>query len=209
MKVKDILNEVQNHIAREIQEFLGWTVDAGIADKITSSRNLRLIEGSIDGMYVLLDDDHRIALRLDMAGYHGTQGAKVLDYNKVAPNYVDHTEPFSFSNLDEDAAGGSTGAGAIAGSRGLLFDHPKRKLRTKQPKNPKSFTDRYKVTEKWDKEAELNPEKKGMFKGRSKESIESELAKLKASGPHKKGSTQFTKEKELNFAKRAKSGWKK
>jgi len=56
---------------------------------------------------------------------------------------------------------------------------------------------------------ELNPEKKGMFKGKNKSELMSQYNKLKASGPHKKGSPAFTKMKELAFAIRAKSGWGK
>jgi hypothetical protein len=64
------------------------------------------------------------------------------------------------------------------------------------------------VEEKWAGDTKLNPEKKGMFKGKSKADLESELSHLKKSGPHEKGSAGYTKEKELNFAIRAKSGWK-
>lgn len=61
--------------------------------------------------------------------------------------------------------------------------------------------------ENWNEPNAVHPSKKGMFKGKSKSELESELSKLKASGPHKKGSPEYTKEKELQFAIRAKSGW--
>lgn len=64
------------------------------------------------------------------------------------------------------------------------------------------------LEEKWKDEVDINPSKKGMFAGKSKAELESELAALKKSGPHKEGSSEFTKEKELNFALRAKSDWK-
>lgn len=64
------------------------------------------------------------------------------------------------------------------------------------------------LDEKWGGDTHLNPKKKGMFKGKNKSELESELSHLKKSGPHKKGSADYTKEKELNFAIRAKSGWK-
>jgi hypothetical protein len=64
------------------------------------------------------------------------------------------------------------------------------------------------LEEKWAGGAKLNPAKKGMFKGKSKADLESELAKLHKSGPHKKGSPEYTKQQELNFAIRAKSEWK-
>ena len=63
------------------------------------------------------------------------------------------------------------------------------------------------LDEKFDKEAKINPAKKGMFKGKTKEELKSQLAKLKASGPHKLGSKENTKMKELQFAIRAKSNW--
>lgn len=65
------------------------------------------------------------------------------------------------------------------------------------------------LMEKWSEEANVPESKKGMFKGRAKADLESELAKLKKSGPHKKGSPEYTKEKELMFAIRAKSDWGK
>lgn len=65
------------------------------------------------------------------------------------------------------------------------------------------------VNEKWEGEHKLNPKKKGMFKGRDKASLQAEYNKLKKSGPHKKGSAQYTKMKELMFALRSKGGWKK
>ena len=65
------------------------------------------------------------------------------------------------------------------------------------------------LDEKWGGDTELNPAKKGMFKGKTKAELEKQLAALHKSGPHKKGSPEYTKQQELNFAIRAKSGWKK
>ncbi len=65
------------------------------------------------------------------------------------------------------------------------------------------------VSEKWDSTYKTPESKKGMFKGKTKADLEADLAKLKKSGPHKEGTSEFTKEKELNFAIRAKSGWEK
>lgn len=64
------------------------------------------------------------------------------------------------------------------------------------------------LDEKWAGDTKLNPEKKGMFKGKSKADLEKQLARLHKTGPHKKGSPEYTKQQELNFAIRAKSGWK-
>ena len=65
------------------------------------------------------------------------------------------------------------------------------------------------LEEKWAGGATLNPEKKGMFKGKTKADLEKQLAALHKTGPHKKGTPEYTKQQELNFAIRAKSGWKK
>jgi hypothetical protein len=65
-----------------------------------------------------------------------------------------------------------------------------------------------KLSEAWKEEVVVNPSKKGMFKDKTVTELESELVRLKKSGPHKEGSPEFTKEKEINFALRAKSGWK-
>jgi hypothetical protein len=64
------------------------------------------------------------------------------------------------------------------------------------------------LDEKWSGDTKLNPEKKDMFKGKSKAELEKQLATLHKSGPHKKGSPEYTKQQELNFAIRAKSNWK-
>jgi len=65
------------------------------------------------------------------------------------------------------------------------------------------------VEEEWDEETETPASKKGMFDGKSKAELKSAYNKLKASGPHKQGSPEFTKMKELAFAIRAKGDWGK
>jgi hypothetical protein len=65
------------------------------------------------------------------------------------------------------------------------------------------------LDEKIEGGVKLNPEKKGMFDGKTKSELMSQYNKLKASGPHKLGSAENTKMKELAFAIRAKSGWGK
>ena len=70
------------------------------------------------------------------------------------------------------------------------------------------WDEKHKLDEKWAGDTKLNPAKKGMFKGKTKAELEKELTKLHKSGPHKRGSPEDTKQKELNFAIRAKSGWK-
>jgi X-linked retinitis pigmentosa GTPase regulator len=65
------------------------------------------------------------------------------------------------------------------------------------------------LDEKWNKKGVVNPKKKGMFKGKTKAELETQLSNLKKKGPHKRGSKEDIKMKELNFAIRAKSGWPK
>lgn len=65
------------------------------------------------------------------------------------------------------------------------------------------------INEKWGKETKVAPSEKGKYKGKSESELKSELAKINKSGPHKKGSPEYEKMKELQFAIRAKSGWGK
>jgi hypothetical protein len=65
------------------------------------------------------------------------------------------------------------------------------------------------VQEKWDTETKVSPEEKGKYQGKSKAELQKQYNALKARGPHKKGSPDFGKMRELAFAIRAKSGWGK
>lgn len=60
------------------------------------------------------------------------------------------------------------------------------------------------ILEKWEHEASINPEKKGMFDGKTVIQLEHELNALRKAGPHPQGSVGFVKMKELEFAIRAK-----
>ena len=65
------------------------------------------------------------------------------------------------------------------------------------------------MKEKWDAETKVAPSEKGKYAGKDKAELTKAYNKLKASGPHKKGSPEFGKMRELAFAIRAKSGWGK
>jgi hypothetical protein len=65
------------------------------------------------------------------------------------------------------------------------------------------------VKEKWDADTEVSPSEKGKYKGKSKAELTSAYNKLKKSGPHKKGSPEYGRMRELAFAIRAKSDWGK
>lgn len=80
---------------------------------------------------------------------------------------------------------------------------------TTQQLNEGKAAKKDRVEEKWDKETKVAPSEKGKYKGVGLEQLRSRLAKLKKSGPHKKGSKEYGTMKELQFAIRAKTGWGK
>jgi hypothetical protein len=63
------------------------------------------------------------------------------------------------------------------------------------------------MSEKWEGGAEV--EKTGEYAGKTTAELKSMLAKLHKSGPHKRGSPEEKKMHQINFALRAKGGWKK
>lgn len=63
------------------------------------------------------------------------------------------------------------------------------------------------LDEKWAGDAKVKPT--GEYKGKSKEELKAMLAKLQKSGPHGKDSPEAKKQRQINFALRAKGGWKK
>ena len=65
------------------------------------------------------------------------------------------------------------------------------------------------VTEKWGTATKVSPSEKGKHSDKSVAELRSQLAKLKKSGPHKKGSKEYGTMRELQFAIRAKTGWGK
>lgn len=65
------------------------------------------------------------------------------------------------------------------------------------------------VDEKWDTETKVSPEERGKYRGKTKAELLKSYNALKASGPHKKGSKEYSRMRELAFAIRAKSGWGK
>lgn len=64
-----------------------------------------------------------------------------------------------------------------------------------------------KIEEKWDVDYKVSPSEKGKYDGMTVSELESELKKLKDSGPHEMGTAAYGKMKELMFAIRAKTGW--
>lgn len=65
------------------------------------------------------------------------------------------------------------------------------------------------VNEKWDQPTKVSPEERGKYKGKTKAELLKHYNSLKASGPHKKGSKEYSTMRELAFAIRAKGGWGK
>lgn len=65
------------------------------------------------------------------------------------------------------------------------------------------------IFEAWNVKTKVNPKEKGKYKGKTAAQLRKQLNSLKKSGPHKKGSKEYGKMRELQFAIRAKSGWGK
>ena len=78
------------------------------------------------------------------------------------------------------------------------------KLRAKE-----SVEENTEIEEKWGAPTRVSPEEKGKYAGKSKDELLKQYNALKKSGPHKKGSADYGKMRELAFAIRAKSDWGK
>lgn len=65
------------------------------------------------------------------------------------------------------------------------------------------------INEKWGKPTVVSPEEKGKYAGKTKAELLKSYNALKKSGPHKRGSPEFGRMRELAFAIRAKTGWGK
>jgi hypothetical protein len=65
------------------------------------------------------------------------------------------------------------------------------------------------LDEKWGEPTRVSPKERGKYHGKSKAELLSAYNALKASGPHKRGTPEFGRMRELAFAIRAKSGWGK
>jgi UDP-N-acetylglucosamine transferase subunit ALG13 len=63
------------------------------------------------------------------------------------------------------------------------------------------------LDEKWGKPTQVSPAERGKYHGKTKDELLAAYNKLKASGPHRRGSPEFGRMRELAFAIRAKSGW--
>lgn len=65
------------------------------------------------------------------------------------------------------------------------------------------------LSEKWGTTTTVSPAERGKYAGKTKSELVKAYNSLKASGPHKKGSAEYGRMRELAFAIRAKSGWGK
>ena len=63
------------------------------------------------------------------------------------------------------------------------------------------------TNEAWGEPTKVSPSEKGKYKGKNKEELLKQYNALKRSGPHHKGSPEYSKMRELAFAIRAKSNW--
>lgn len=73
----------------------------------------------------------------------------------------------------------------------------------------RTSTEGYCVREKWAEPTKVSPEEKGKYKGWSLAELRKAYNALKSRGPHKKGSPELGRLRELAFAIRAKTGWGK
>ena len=64
-----------------------------------------------------------------------------------------------------------------------------------------------KTTEAWKEPTTVAPSERGKYEGKTKEQLLGQYNALKKTGPHKQGSPEYSKMRELAFAIRAKSGW--
>lgn len=65
------------------------------------------------------------------------------------------------------------------------------------------------LAEKWGVPTKVSPEERGKYAGKTKAELLKSYNALKRSGPHKKGSPEYGRMRELAFAIRAKSDWGK
>lgn len=61
--------------------------------------------------------------------------------------------------------------------------------------------------EKWGVDTQVSPSEKGKYAGKTVDELMKSYRALKKSGPHKRGSPEFGRMRELAFAIRAKTGW--
>ncbi len=59
----------------------------------------------------------------------------------------------------------------------------------------------------WGEPTTVSPGERGKYEGRTKDELLQQYNALKKTGPHKQGSPEYGKMRELAFAIRAKSGW--
>lgn len=75
----------------------------------------------------------------------------------------------------------------------------------------RKYIDLLEITnEAWDTETRVtrvSPSEQGKYEGKTKEELLRSYRDLKRSGPHRQGSPEYGKMRELAFAIRAKSGW--
>lgn len=65
------------------------------------------------------------------------------------------------------------------------------------------------MVEKWEEPTKVSPGERGKYQGKTKADLLKSYQALKKTGPHKKGSPEYGRMRELAFAIRAKSGWGK
>lgn len=71
----------------------------------------------------------------------------------------------------------------------------------------KTLKESVSVGEKWGEPTPVSPAERGKYAGRNVDELLKSYRALKKSGPHKRGSPEYGRMRELAFAIRAKTGW--
>lgn len=133
---------------------------------------------------------------------------KLISTIKAGKRLDDTKQTDTDANADPSKDVDTLGDEKIAdGDEGDTEFNPLKKAKEEDSRD--EFHGKKPVGEKWDNGYETPKSKKGMFDGKSQEELKSELDSLKKSGPHAEGSSEFTKERELEFALRAKHSFGK
>ncbi len=128
---------------------------------------------------------------------------------KIARKYTGNTNMNEAKKPKKPKKPFAIGMAAAKKAAGIKAKHatdlPKRVIK-KGHEIGKKIEKKEKVDEKWAGSAKVEPT--GQYAEKTIEQLKSMRAKLKASGPHERGSKEDKKLKQINFAIRAKKGWK-
>lgn len=88
-----------------------------------------------------------------------------------------------------------------------LAENAVRFARKKMQDLQESYEFNDELDEKWGTATKVSPAEKGKYSGKNVDELLKSYRALKKSGPHKRGSPEYGRMRELAFAIRAKTGW--